>query len=134
MTLLEALQKTLTKRAAMGPVERLRISLLTYAHDDPQISPMRVVQRVMGSDLRALFPGELALPPSADGANTGDLAVILDATKPSAAALERAALACGVSLPELHLLRTYIEHPLPHRRVIGYCAAVCLCALRQAEM
>lgn len=116
--------------AHVTAMERLRSLLIDVAHDDGSVESERsILYRAVNSDLRGLLATKEAVAPE-PGANTGALAVILERLAPRVGELERAALELNVTRHEFRALKTYLQHPLPNRRVTGYCALLCLCAER----
>lgn len=120
-------------RAGFDLAETLRSTLLRYAHDDATSSVDRILQRVQESELRGLFRELPRAPAPPDGANTLDLDTLLTLKFPDLGKLQKSCSFAQVTAEEFALLRHYLDSPVPHRRVVGFCALACLCAQKRQD-
>lgn len=98
----------------------------------PDDRAARILGWVMQSDLRSVLPYLPAINGTfEDGPNTLELAQTLDASGlPSPIEFQKNIELLDLAPRVVEVLAPWLESSLPHRRVEGYCALACLCAVR----
>ncbi len=93
----------------------------------------RVITWARRGRLRPLLPGQAYDDARYDVRPTTAIAADLVLLVPSIGALFQAVQFVGLSSETVNLLRSYLENTLPQRRIEGYCALACVCALQYSH-
>lgn len=135
-TVKEGLVTPYAGQATHAALEQLRKAVLAavYPTGADTTKTARVYAWALRSDLRSYFPGAPQGDNAfADGPSTTESAAVLDAKVPTIAALRAALPYANVTPAVLDTLRPYLQNQLPQRRLEGYCALACICALRRSN-